>query len=844
MNTNRTASAFGSEHLVLAADLDILTALIEPTYYASASGQPQRNLTSSEQAARHYLESDWLSAGDPTPWFSNRYYLTTSPDVAAAGINPLVHYVRHGHLEGRWPLPHLDALPFPCDPVHLPTDVAEDAKTLSRRQFLKKYGDGLDVQTPLVTAIVPNYNHAPFLDERLASIMEQTYDNVEVVVLDDCSTDGSQRIIDSYISRYGSDRFRYIPNERNSGNVFRQWRKGVEHASGDLLWICESDDTAERDFLEELVPSFNDLAVLLGFGRTQFVDENGYEMKGLDGHRESTEPGVWHKERTQPAAAWFAKSFSTKNIIPNVGGCLIRNQPIAEEVWNRASQFSVLGDWYLYLTLARGGKVSYKPEAVTYFRQHASNTSTNSFGGDAYYREHEMLATDIRRTWPVPTDTTWAFYRQLLAQFGRNHQSGSEAGLADLVSFDKLLTTERRALHVLIGFNGFQVGGGEYYPLYLANALRQLGVQVSLLALDLQNQAPEMLKQLDKRVPVYSAHDVRAIGPDAFLQQTGVDLIHSHHIGVEVLFHASDDERQVLGNDNPFPYVASLHGTYEVTDLNEHRISRAAAGVTHWVHTTDKNLAHHRSRSWLTAEVSKMANAMPINEDPWHISRADLGIDEHDFVFALIARPIPEKGWQDAIAAVAGLHEQRQSGERRLHLLLVGEGPLQQELAERWAEHPAIHFVGFQSNVHGILRASDCCLLPTRFTGESFPLILIQAIQTSTPCIATDAGEIRSMLSGDTWDAGLVVKWHQSDEAYVNELQSAMREVQRTDVHERLTRGAMSQAPLYDMALNAAAYLQLYKDEIDRLHHQQDVLNLDEADRASTDSQLTSALRP
>ncbi len=829
LSDSRAMPSVGIDSLAMATDIEILVGLLDHEYYLQGGDDPQTDAASREQAAHHYLNSEWFTAADPTSWFSNRFYLVTNPDVAEAGINPLVHYVRHGRHEGRWPLPHLEALRFRFEPEQLPNEVAEDARVLSRRHFLKKYSDGFTLEQPLVTAIVPNYNHARFLDERFASILEQTYNNVEVVILDDCSTDGSRELINSYVARLGGENFRYVPNDRNSGNVFRQWRKGVELAKGDLIWICESDDTAERDFLEELVPTFTDLAVQIGFGRTQFVDENGYEMRGLDSHRESTEPGAWKQARSQPAASWFARPFSIKNIIPNVGGCIIRNQTVAEDVWAEASQYSVLGDWYLYLVLSRGGKIAYRPEAVSYFRQHGDNTSTNSFDRPDYYREHAMLATEIRRRWPVSADTSWQFYSQLLRQYTRHHPTAPEAELANHLSFDSLMKTEREDLHILIGFNGFQVGGGEYYPLHLANALRELGVQVSMLALDLNDRSPEMLDQLDTRIPVYSPVDVRATGPDKFVKAAGIDLIHSHHLGVEMLFHASDDEAQTLRTEPQIPYVASLHGTYEVTDLNEHWISRASSGVTHWVHTTDKNLGHHLTRRWLQGEITKMPNAMPVDNRPWHTTRTELGIGEQDFVFALIARAIPEKGWQDAIEAIVSLRDENSAGHD-IHLLLVGDGDYQKELAERWTEHPAVHFVGFQANIHGILRLSDCCLLPTRFVGESFPLILIQAIQAETPSIATDAGEIRSMLSGPNWQAGLVVKWHDDDAAYVDELKAAMRQVQQPEIYRRLVDGARAQAPSYDITQNAKRYLELYEREISRLSTRGTVVDLSEGD--------------
>ena len=120
--------------------------------------------------------------------------------------------------------------------------------------------------SPLVSVIVPNFNHARFLSQRIDSILGQSYKNIELLLLDDASTDDSMTVIEHYHATHPS-LVRVLRNEFNSGNVFRQWRKGIAAANGDLIWICESDDFAEPDFLERLVPIFLDESVMLAFGR-------------------------------------------------------------------------------------------------------------------------------------------------------------------------------------------------------------------------------------------------------------------------------------------------------------------------------------------------------------------------------------------------------------------------------------------------------------------------------------------------------------------------------------------------------------------------------------------------
>ncbi|HVB58282.1 MAG TPA: glycosyltransferase family 2 protein, partial [Candidatus Acidoferrales bacterium] len=99
---------------------------------------------------------------------------------------------------------------------------------------------------PTVSVIVPNYNHARFLRKRIDSVLQQTFQDFELILLDDCSTDDSRSILSSYA---GDPRIRIEFNDANSGSTFKQWNKGVRLARGKYVWIAESDDYAGEKLL-------------------------------------------------------------------------------------------------------------------------------------------------------------------------------------------------------------------------------------------------------------------------------------------------------------------------------------------------------------------------------------------------------------------------------------------------------------------------------------------------------------------------------------------------------------------------------------------------------------------
>jgi glycosyltransferase involved in cell wall biosynthesis len=107
------------------------------------------------------------------------------------------------------------------------------------------------MSTPLVSVIVPNYNYAQYLSMRIDSILNQTFQDFEIILLDDCSTDNSREIIEQY--RNNPKVSQIVINNSNTGKPFIQWERGLQLAKGKYAWIAEADDLAEPTFLEKAI---------------------------------------------------------------------------------------------------------------------------------------------------------------------------------------------------------------------------------------------------------------------------------------------------------------------------------------------------------------------------------------------------------------------------------------------------------------------------------------------------------------------------------------------------------------------------------------------------------------
>ncbi|MGX7872043.1 glycosyltransferase [Mesorhizobium sp. ORM6] len=736
------------------------------------------DIAAGQDAFSHFLAHGWKEHRDPSADFSVSYYLRRYPDIARAGINPFIHYILHGQGEKR--------------------------TTLSHKERLERRED-----RPKVTAIVPNYNHARFLEQRLESILCQTYENIDVLILDDCSHDTSREIIQRYCDRY-PDRVRSLFNVQNSGNVFRQWRKGIEHSEGDLVWICESDDFCEPDFIEHLVPYLRDRSVKLAFGRIQFSNQSGRPQAGLDQYRESAETGIWDEPMVRPASEWFTHGFGVNNLIANVGGCLWRRQALPATVWAEAESFSVVGDWFLYCHLAGGGHIAYEPASVAYFRQHGQNTSVSAFMSAPYYTEHHRLMTLLRETWDVPDETVERFISKVEFQY-RHFKLERKLGPLRLhVDKSALLEVKRHRLHIMLAFLGFHSGGGEVFPINLANELHAQGYLVSMLALDMSHINQQMMESLNPAIAVYDADQVAEIGVDRFVAEAGVSLIHSHMAALEIFFF----EQTTLAAN--IPYIVTLHGSYESADLSVDVLKRIAKGVTHWVYTADRNLEPLRAASIPETKLSKLGNGMPYDDMPFPQTRKELGISEDAVVFTLVARGILRKGWRASISAFIKLRDRHP--ERQIHLLLCGDGEQATNHERTYCSEPGITFLGYQSRIPGLYRISDVALVPSRFGGESFPLCIIQAMQVGTPIISTRVGEIEHMVAPHGHPpCGLIIDPVRDTDHFIQLLEAAMEDMLSDTLRKKCAKNAKKLGERYSISSVAKDYLRVYNDTMHAL---------------------------
>jgi glycosyltransferase involved in cell wall biosynthesis len=210
-------------------------------------------------------------------------------------------------------------------------------------------------QPPLVSIIIPCFNHGRFLPETLESALGQTWRSCEVVVVDDGSTDETPALSQSYPS------VRWVRQQNMGLGAARN--RGCAESSGSMLVFLDADDRLRPRAVETGISELRKHpGALMTAGRCEVISEDGRFLHIVqppcsteDAYRTLLESNtIW-----TPGAAMFHRSA-----IESIGGF--------------ETEFSPSADYQLYLKLARDGRVTFHNEIVVDYRQHGGQMSRNA----------------------------------------------------------------------------------------------------------------------------------------------------------------------------------------------------------------------------------------------------------------------------------------------------------------------------------------------------------------------------------------------------------------------------------------------------------------------------------
>ena len=147
------------------------------------------------------------------------------------------------------------------------------------------------IMEELVSIIMPSYNTANYIVESIKSVLAQTYTNWELIIVDDCSTDNTDEIVQPFLS---DERIKYFKNEKNSGAPVSR-NKALREAKGQWVAFLDSDDLWFPEKLERQIAFMNNNANDFSYTRYIEIDENSSPNgKSITGPKRITKHGMYN----------------------------------------------------------------------------------------------------------------------------------------------------------------------------------------------------------------------------------------------------------------------------------------------------------------------------------------------------------------------------------------------------------------------------------------------------------------------------------------------------------------------------------------------------------------------
>ena len=271
--------------------------------------------------------------------------------------------------------------------------------------------------SPLISVVIPTYNHAEFLKVAIGSVLEQAYQNFEIVIVDNHSNDHTNEVVDSF----NDDRI-HLHKINNNGIIAASRNLGVDHAKGDWIAYLDSDDYWYPTRLQCLVDSMD------GDLKYDVISTDEYKTNNLTGEKTKLIYGplkgykyrslLLYGNRLSPSASLVRKGFLLEN----------------EVRFNESSDFVTVEDYDYWLQLAlsdatfkfihsiegeylvHGGNSSgyltlHKRNELYLLKHHVFNVQKFTSDKDKLWRDMQAVASFREAFQRLESDGIWLFFK-------------------------------------------------------------------------------------------------------------------------------------------------------------------------------------------------------------------------------------------------------------------------------------------------------------------------------------------------------------------------------------------------------------------------------------------------
>jgi glycosyltransferase involved in cell wall biosynthesis len=341
----------------------------------------------------------WLSAADVFALPSREDpFPTVAIEALSAGL-PIICFDESGGIPALLRETNGGAIAKPGDPTDFRlqlTSLLDHKKLATRRPIIAataetkfnqpEYAQNLlKIAAPSLPAIeiaILNYNQAPYLRDRLASVFTQTHPVQNIIFYDDASTDESLELA-AHLAKDSGRHITIDANNQNAGAPYPQWSRAARAATAEFLWLAEADDSADPEFLSRLAATLAaDPAIVCAFTDSRILDSAG-KMLAPNYQDEYRAAGVSLATSQIFHGKMFVQKFlSVQNLIFNVSAVLWRRTALItalNAIPEDIATWKIAGDWRLYFAILTrpGAKIAFLAEPLNRHRRHqASATHT------------------------------------------------------------------------------------------------------------------------------------------------------------------------------------------------------------------------------------------------------------------------------------------------------------------------------------------------------------------------------------------------------------------------------------------------------------------------------------
>ena len=263
---------------------------------------------------------------------------------------------------------------------------------------------------PKVSIVLPNYNYDKYLDQRIKSLLDQTYKDFELVIVDDASTDCSLEIIEKY--NFDS-RIKTKFYSENSGLPYKRWNDGASFANGEYILFAGADDSCKPTLIEELVNRLDEKKTIgLAYSQSIEIDSFGKFIRSLKITTDDLDRNKWSQDYTASGREEL-KYLIVKNTIPNAS-CVLLRRDTFEEVGKFDVQLRLVADWLLYSKMLLVSDIAFISEPLNYWRIHRKTVRSKSQQTGKHILEELQVVDWISKQVDIPSSFLDLSYNRIV----------------------------------------------------------------------------------------------------------------------------------------------------------------------------------------------------------------------------------------------------------------------------------------------------------------------------------------------------------------------------------------------------------------------------------------------